>query len=188
MNRDEETRKTLDIITETFGTFRAEMESVDKIAFKIGRRTTRLIRVVLTILAISSTIVLFLVADLTSSLTQMIDSMNAMYNHFGYMSKDMNDITASVNNMGQNIQGIPVIAEAMKQMNHDVAGMDGAVVGMKDNMQSMEQGIVQIDRGVWEMSGRFNSVTMAVSHMNYNVNQMTRPTNMMNPMGWMIPP
>ncbi|MBF0157903.1 MAG: hypothetical protein HQL58_00090 [Magnetococcales bacterium] len=179
---------TIRTVTEILSLFRTEMEEVDAVGIRIRNRTTRLIRVVLTVLAISSSVILFLVADLTGSMTQMIDSMNTMYHHFGYMSNDMSLITVSVKNMGQNIEGIPVIAESMQQMSRDVGGMESSVVGMSQRMQSMERGIAAIDRGVWEMSGRFNSVTRAVSRMNYNVNQMARPTDMMNPMGWMVPP
>lgn len=187
MDQELEIQTTIDTITETLGAFSAEMAAIDKIAHKISRRTTRLIKTVLTILGISSMIILFLVVDLTDNMSKMIESMNTMYTHFGFMSKDMREITASVKNMGQNIDGIPVIAEAMKQMNFDVQGMNASVTGMDKNVQSMERNLVKIDGGVWEMSGRFISVTGAVDHMNYNVNQMSRPTDALSPFNFMIP-
>ncbi len=184
MDQDQEIQATLDLMVQTLGKFDADMAAIDVMAARIGKRTTRLIRVVLTVLAGCGAVILFLVADLTGNMSTMIESMNTMYNHFGFMSKNMHTITDSVTHMGQNIQGIPKIADSMKQMNGDVKGMNTSVAGMTHNIQSMEHNIGLIDGGVWEMSRRFNSVTGAVNHMNYNVNQMARPTDMMGPLGW----
>ncbi|MBF0399346.1 MAG: hypothetical protein HQL90_01110 [Magnetococcales bacterium] len=188
MNQDEEIQTTVDTVIQTLEKFESEMRLIDVMATKISKRTSRLISVVLTILATSGVIILYLVANLTGNMSTMIESMNTMYNHFGLMSKNMHTITTSVSSMGQNIQGIPAIAGSMQQMNGDVKGMSSSVAGMTRNIKSMEQNIGLIDKGTWEMSGRFVSVTGAVNHMNYDVNQMARPTDMVSPFGWMIPP
>ncbi|MBF0161634.1 MAG: hypothetical protein HQL88_05025 [Magnetococcales bacterium] len=188
LDQDPEMETTLAVVTTTLATFHEQMAAVDKIAGVIGARTTRLIRVVLSVLGVSSIIVIFSVIKLTDDMSKMISSMDAMYTHFGGMSKDMNQITHSVKSMGKNIEGIPTIALAMQRMNGDVKGMQETVVGMSRNVHAMEGNILRIDGGVWEMSGRFNSVTGAVNHLNYNVNQMAKPTDMISPLGWMAPP
>ncbi|MBF0585216.1 MAG: hypothetical protein HQL80_13430 [Magnetococcales bacterium] len=188
MDPEKEMQTTIDTVIETFGKFEAEMSLIDTMATKISKRTNRLIRVVLTILAGSGAMILLMVVNLTDNMSMMIESMNTMYNHFGLMSKNMHAITGSVINMGQNIEGIPAIAGSMQQMNGDVKGMNSSVVSMIHPIQSMEQNIGRINGGVWEMSGRFHSVTGAVNHMNYDVNQMSRPTDMVSPLGWMTPP
>ncbi|MEO5339139.1 MAG: hypothetical protein H7837_01280 [Magnetococcus sp. MYC-9] len=184
MDQKQEMQATIDLVTQTIGDFNAEMVEVDRVAAQIGRRTTRLIRMVLSVLAVSGAIILYLVVHLTGNMSTMIESMNTMYSHFGLMSKNMHEITGSVTNMGHNIVGIPSIAKAMQQMNGDVSGMSGSVTRMTLHIQSMERNIGLIDGGVQEMSGRFISVTGSVNRLNYNVNQMARPTDMLGPFGW----
>ncbi|NGZ05208.1 MAG: hypothetical protein G8237_02515 [Magnetococcales bacterium] len=183
MNQEQEISTTIHTMTQTLDTFHADMTVMDARSDDIARHTTRLIRMVLTILAGSSAIIMFLLTDLTDSMSAMIENMNTMYSHFGLVSKNMHHITGSVINMGDNIQGIPAIAKSMQHMNKDVKGMNGAVANMNQNIQSMERHIGQIDGGVAEMSGRFVSVTRAVNHMNYNVNQMAKPTDLLGPLG-----
>ncbi|MEO5364991.1 MAG: hypothetical protein H7831_01260 [Magnetococcus sp. WYHC-3] len=184
---EQELDRSLAEVSHILGKFRADMDAIDVVARKISSKTTRLIKAVLSLLILVSGFIFFQVYTLTMDMTSMLEQMNTMFVHFGGMSSDMKIITTSVNNMGANVQGIPNIADAMKNMNRDVGGMSQSVQGMKGDVESMNADVTRIGQGTSEMAGRFVHVSRAVDHMRYNVNHMATPTDMMNPFNFMIP-
>ncbi|MBF0630517.1 MAG: hypothetical protein HQL89_05955 [Magnetococcales bacterium] len=188
MAKDQELDDAVAIISEAFGSFRAEMEQINTVATKIANKTQWVIRVTMGILILAFSYVFFQVTQVTTNMIDMIGSMDTMLNRFGGMSEDMGYLTNSVQAMGNHIQGMPVIAQDMQRMNRDVAGMRHSVSSMLGEVASMEKNIEFIRLGTYQMADRFVSVNGAVSHMNYNVRQMSRPTNMLGPMNWLTPP
>ncbi|MBF0139377.1 MAG: hypothetical protein HQL74_03745 [Magnetococcales bacterium] len=188
MANEHEMDDAIGIISETFGTFRAEMEQVNRVASKIAKKTQWFIRITMGIIAVAFAYVFFQVTQVTTNMVDMIGSMDTMLNRFGGMSEDMGHLTAAVQSMGDNIQGMPVIAQDMQRMNQDVAGMQNSVSAMLADVTSMDKNVDTIRLSTYQMADRFVSVNGAVSHMNYNVWQMSRPTNMFGPMNWLSPP
>lgn len=176
------------IISEAFGSFREEMEQINRVASQIANKTQLFIRVTLGILIVAFAYVFFQVTQVTTNMLDMIGSMDTMLNRFGGMSEDMGHLTDAVQSMGDNIQGMPVIAQDMQRMNQDVAGMQHSVAAMLGDVASMDKNVDFIRFSTYQMANRFVSVNGAVSHMNYNVRQMSRPTDMFGPMNWLTPP
>ncbi|MBF0185657.1 MAG: hypothetical protein HQM06_14900 [Magnetococcales bacterium] len=180
--------QTIQMVSAALGEFRSDMQRIDVSAEKIGQRTNRIIRGAIAILAVAFAYVFFQVVQLTATMVDMIGSLNTMYTRFGGMSEDMNAITKAVVSMGNHVQGMPSIADNMKNMNHSVQGMQKSVFGMKNDMGRMDQQIGMIYADTAQMAGRFANLTQSVSHLNYNVWQMSRPTEMLGPLNWFAPP
>lgn len=163
------------VLTEEMGQFRAEMETLDKVATRIASKTKRIITFVMGTLVIASIFLGYLVYAMTSFLTVMLGHLDDMYAEFGVMSENMQVITRSVDNIGVNISGIPVIAENMSSMSADLKGMVGSVMDIKLEMNGMENntGILAINTG--EMAYRFDNLNRVTNHIGYNVNQMGKP-------------
>ncbi|MBF0097596.1 MAG: hypothetical protein HQM04_13835 [Magnetococcales bacterium] len=179
---------TIQILSSALQEFRDDMERVDRVAGKISQRTNRVIRGAIVILVLAFSYVFVQVIQLTSTMVDMIGSMNTMYTRFGGMSEDMRQITQSVLSMGNNVQGMPQIAVYMKNMNQSVQGMQGSVLRMKEDVGRMDQEIGVINRDTYQMAVRFNNLTNSVSHLNHNVRQMSRPTDLLGPLNWFAPP
>lgn len=188
MTNNHEMDDAVAIISEAFGSFKAEMAQIDVVATKIAQRTQWFIRVTMSILVVAFAYVFFQVTQVTTNMVDMIGSMDTMLNRFGGMSEDMGYLTAAVQSMGGNIQGMPIIAQDMKRMNQDVAGMQHSVTAMLGDVIGMDKNVDTIRFSTYQMANRFVNVNGAVSHMNYNVRQMSRPTNMFGPMNWLTPP
>lgn len=188
MTNDHEMNDAVAIISAAFGSFKAEMVQIDAFAAKIAQRTQWFIRVTMSVLVVAFAYVFFQVTQVTTNMADLIGSMDTMLNRFGGMSEDMGYLTTAVQSMGENIQGMPVIAQDMKRMNQDVAGMRHSVTTMLGDVIGMDKNVDTIRLGIHQMAVRFVNVNGAVSHMNYNVRQMSRPTNMLGPMNWLTPP
>lgn len=167
------------IAAEGMEVFRVEMETIDRLSHKIGRKTSRIIRVVLGLLGVVSIYLVFLTFNMGRDLSAMIDSLDAMYIEFGSMSSEMSQITAHVANMGNNIQGMPAIAEDMRHLNADVGDMLVSVEIMNRDMGGMDANMHEVSANTTEMSYRFYNVQQAVNMMQYDVYQMLRPIDMM---------
>ena len=167
--------KTLTILTEEMGQFCAEMETIDKVATRIASKTTRIIRMVMITLAIASIFLSFLAYSMTNYLAVMLGHLDDMYAEFGIMSDNMQVITRSVDSIGGNVSGMPVIAENMSSMSADLKGMTGSVMDIKLEMNGMENNTGMLNVNTGEMVYRFDNLNRAVHHIGYNVNQMGKP-------------
>lgn len=167
------------IVAEGMEIFRAEMETIDRLSHKIGTKTTRIIRVVLTLLTVVSIYLVGLTITMGQDLAQMITSLDDMYIEFGSMSGDMRKITAHVQNMGANINGIPIIAENMQHLTSDVGNMLVSMETINRDMSIMDANIGHVGRGTSEMAYRFNNVQQVVDIMGNDIHTMLRPMDMM---------
>ena len=167
--------KTLLLLTEEMGQFRAEMETIDKVASRIASKTTRIIKVVMMMLAVASLVLIFLVYSMSNYLGVMLNHLDNMYAEFGIMSENMQMITGSVDNIGSNITGMPVIADNMQGMSTDLKGVVGSVQAIKHEMSGMENNTGKMGVNTKEMAHRFDNLNRAVNHIGYNVNQMGKP-------------
>jgi hypothetical protein len=167
--------KTLLLLKETMGQFRAEMEAIDKNATKIAAGTNRTIRMVLALLGGASIYLVYLIYSMAGYLAVMLGHLDDMYAQFGLMSDDVQVITRSVENIGSNITGMPVLAKNMEVMSTDMLDMASSVETINNEMLRMESstGVIGINTG--EMALRFDSLNRAVNHIGYNVNQMGKP-------------
>lgn len=169
----------VDIIVEGMEVFRAEMEAIDRLSTKIGAKTSRIIRVVLGLLGIISLYLIVLTFNMSRDLTAMIDSLDHMYVEFGSMSSEMRQITAHVQSMGGNVQGMPYIADNMKNLNTSVGEMLVSVENVNHNMGAMDTNVGYVSQGTSEMAYRFYNVQHAVNMMQYDVYNLLRPMDMM---------
>lgn len=167
--------KTLMILTEEMEQFRVEMETIDKVASRIAAKTSRIIRIVMITLALALVFLSFLVYAMTGYLSVMLGNLDDMYSEFGIMSENMQMITHSVDNIGANVSGMPVIANNMSSMSTDLTGMVGSVSNINLEMNGMENNTGMIGVNTGEMASRFVNLNRAVNHIGYNVNQMGKP-------------
>jgi methyl-accepting chemotaxis protein len=167
--------KTLALLAEEMGQFRAEMETIDKTAVKIAASTSRTIRVVLTLLSVLSLYLIYLVFSMASYLAVMLGHLDNMYAQFGLMSDDMQVITQSVENIGGNITGMPVIAENMTGIRTDMLDMVNSVESISHEITGMENSTGVIGLNTSEIALRFDNLNRTVNHIGYNVNQMGKP-------------
>lgn len=167
--------KTLMVLTEELGQFRTEMETLEGTAARIASKTKKIISLVMGTLSIASIFLSFLVYAMTDYLSVMLGHLDDMYAEFGIMSDNMQVITRTVDNIGDNISGIPVISENMTSMSSDLNGMVDSVKNIKTEMNGMENntGILAVKTG--EMSYRLNNLNRLTTHIGYNVNQIGRP-------------
>ncbi|PCI40519.1 MAG: hypothetical protein COB46_06710 [Rhodospirillaceae bacterium] len=179
MSKNNNTDELIAIAAEGMEVFRVEMEMIDSLSHKIGHKTTRIIRIVLGLLSVISIYLIILTFTMGRDLTLMIDSLDAMYLEFGSMSSAMRDITANVQNMGTSIQGMPTIAQNMQHLNADVGDMLVSVEIMNQDMAGMDSNMSVVGTSTTEMSHRFNNVQRSVNMMQYDVNQMLKPLDIM---------
>lgn len=167
------------IVTDGMEVFRAEMETIDRLSHKIGAKTTRIIRIVLTLLAVVSIYLVGLTINMGQDLAKMITSLDDMYVEFGAMSEDMRKITTHVENMGGNINGMPAIGDNMQLLSSDVGGMLTSMQTINRDMSIMHTNITHVGQGTSEMAYRFYNVQKVVGTMGNDIEQMLRPMDIM---------
>ena len=155
--------------------FRAEMESVDETANRIASKTTYIIKLVMVILSLASLVLIYLVYSMSTHLAIILTHLDNMYSEFGIMSANMQEITHSVENIGGNISGMPLIAKNMNNMSADMGGMVGSVKDIKTEMLGMNHNTGSMSADTGEMANRFDSLNRSVHHIGYNINQMGKP-------------
>ena len=167
------------IASESMEIFRVEMETIDRISRKISGKTSRMIRVVLVFLSVISIYLVYLTYSMSQDLSAMIGSLDEMYVEFGSMSAEMGQITAHVKSMGQNVHGLPSIAQNMQYLNLDVSDMQVSLDGVSQDMQAVDTNVGYIGNGTSEMSYRFANVQRTVKVMEYDIHNMLRPMSIM---------
>ncbi|MBF0255032.1 MAG: hypothetical protein HQL47_00935 [Gammaproteobacteria bacterium] len=175
----EELDETIGAITEVMTLFRAEMETIDKVAGKIANKTTRILKVVMVLLICVAIYLLFLIATMARDMHRMTTHLENMYVQFGSMSQDMQLITGLVLRMEDNVQGIREIAGHMQLLNNDMNGLIGSVSSMNGNMITMNGNIGLISQGTREMSHHFSNLTQNVDYMRHNVGVISSPARML---------
>jgi hypothetical protein len=157
--------------------FRDEMQNYDAIGTRIAARTNFILRTVFATLFVSSIYLVYMIFEMSSSMSIMTGHLESMYGRFGSMSQDMREITHMVDSMGNSISGIPVIAGAMTEMDGHVSAMSGSVHGMNTIMTAIDKDMVWIDLNMREMTGRLSNMNRAVNWMSHDVNEMAQPIN-----------
>ena len=154
-----------------------EMEYVDEIGGKIAARTNSIVKIVFVILFVSALYLGFMIFQMANNMGNMIIHLENMYSNFGEMSQNMNDITKSVNKMGDSISGTPLIAGAMIQIDQDVKAMSGSIYGINQSITAIDNDMVKINVNMQEMAGRLSNMSYSVNSMTYDVNEMAAPMN-----------
>ncbi len=116
---------------------------------------------------------IYFVNSLTQEVKVMISSMVEMYQHFGRMSEQMQDMTVYVKSMENDIEMMPIMNQQMGQMNQEVSSMSNDMNAMRTDMEGMDQRITTMNKDVQQMSLRFRHMNANVGNMGYNVNQMS---------------
>ncbi len=177
-------QQMIDLFHRAISDLDAQMVEENRIGLTISRRTNRIIRGVLILLAVVALLVLYLINDLTQNMITMTHNMVSMYEHFGDVSRDMDTITGSVTQMNANVRSLPFMKERMVIMSRDMAIMNGNVKSMDQDVAAMDQNVAVITAGVGEMAGRFDLLTRSTQGMGYNVNQMSQPVRSLDPFGF----
>ncbi len=163
------------------------MTEENRIGTGIARRTVRIIRGVLLLLAILAVINLFMIQDLAQAMLEMTSTMDRMQQHFAAVDRDMRIITQSVLGMNEQVRSLPPMKDYLVLMNQDMANMNQDVHLMDQNLATMDQHVATITNGVGEMAGRFELLNQTTQGMGYNVNQMSQPVRTLDPFGFMGP-
>ena len=163
------------------------MTEENRIGTGIARRTVRIIRGVLLLLAILAVINLFLIQDLARAMLDMTGTMDRMQRHFATVDRDMGTITQSVLGMNEQVRSLPPMKDYLVLMNQDMTHMNQDVRFMDQNLATMDQHVATITNGVGEMAGRFELLNQTTQGMGYNVNQMSQPVRTLDPFGFMGP-
>ncbi len=174
---NEESLDVAELIASTLTEFRKEMEYVDEIGGKIAARTNSIVKIVFVILLVSALYLGFMIFQMANNMGSMIIHLENMYSNFGEMSQNMNDITKSVNKMGDSISGTPLIAGAMIQIDQDVKAMSGSIYGINKSITAIDNDMVKINLNMQEMAGRLSNMSYSVNAMTYDVNEMAAPMN-----------
>lgn len=161
------------------------MTEENNIGTRIARRTARIIRGVLLLLAILAVINLYLIQDLARAMLDMTGTMDRMQQHFAAVDRDMGTITQSVLGMNELVRSLPPMKDYLVLMNQDMANMNQDVLFMDQNLATMDQHVATITNGVGEMAGRFELLNQTTQGMGYNVNQMSQPVRTLDPFGFM---
>ncbi|MBF0610507.1 MAG: hypothetical protein G8345_11035 [Magnetococcales bacterium] len=182
--------RSAQMVREMVDRIRKDAETENAIGARIAKRTNLIASTVLILLALSGILLLVMVKSLTSDFLALLHHMDVMYEHFVIMSDNMESITRQITQINQHVTGIPEIANNMIQMNRDVASMHGNMNHINATMAAMENSVANMTGMTSEMAGRFGNVNSTVQGMGYNVNQMARPTDMMEmlaPFGFSAP-
>lgn len=163
------------------------MTEENRIGTGIARRTVRIIRGVLLLLAILAVINLYLIQDLARAMLDMTGTMDRMQRHFATVDRDMGTITQSVLGMNEQVRSLPPMKDYLVLMNQDMTHMNQDVRFMDQNLATMDQHVATITNGVGEMAGRFELLNQTTQGMGYNVNQMSQPVRTLDPFGFMGP-
>ena len=163
------------------------MTEENRIGTGIARRTVRIIRGVLLLLAILAVINLYLIQDLARAMLDMTGTMDRMQQHFATVDRDMGTITQSVLGMNEQVRSLPPMKDYLVLMNQDMTNMNQDVRFMDQNLATMDQHVATITNGVGEMAGRFELLNQTTQGMGYNVNQMSQPVRTLDPFGFMGP-
>ena len=183
MNKDsinatsEKRPDAIELIASTMIEFRDEMECFDALGTRIAAKTRFIMRIVFTTLTISSIYLMFMIFQMATNMTAMTTHLEDMYSNFGTMSEDMSEIARTVDSMGKNISGIPVIAESMIQIDVDVSTMRGSVYEINQSIAAIDNDMVRINSSMQEMTGRLSNMSYSVNSMSYDVNEMSLPMN-----------
>lgn len=161
------------------------MTEENNIGTRIARRTARIIRGVLLLLAILAVINLYLIQDLARAMLDMTGTMDRMQQHFAAVDRDMGTITQSVLGMNELVRSLPPMKDYLVLMNQDMANMNQDVLFMDQNLATIDQHVATITNGVGEMAGRFELLNQTTQGMGYNVNQMSQPVRTLDPFGFM---
>ena len=116
---------------------------------------------------------IYFVNSLTQEIKVMISSMVEMYEHFGRMSDQMQDMTTYVKSMENDIEMMVIMKKQMGQMNGEVFSMTQDMNAMSHDMENMDVRIYSMNINVQQMAQRFRHMNMNVGNMGYNVNQMS---------------
>ena len=185
----EPTRTDTALIIEVFHRAVTEVDNrmteENRIGTGIARRTLRIIRGVLLLLAILAVINLYMIQDLAQAMLDMISTMDRMQQHFAAVDRDMRTITQSVLGMNEQVRSLPPMKDYLVLMNQDMANMNHDVRFMDQNLANMDQHVATITNGVGEMAGRFELLNQTTQGMGYNVNQMSQPVRTLDPFGFM---
>ena len=185
----EPTRTDTALIIEVFHRAVTEVDNrmteENRIGTGIARRTVRIIRGVLLLLAILAVINLYMIQDLAQAMLDMISTMDRMQQHFAAVDRDMRTITQSVLGMNEQVRSLPPMKDYLVLMNQDMANMNHDVRFMDQNLANMDQHVATITNGVGEMAGRFELLNQTTRGMGYNVNQMSQPVRTLDPFGFM---
>jgi len=139
----------------------------------IYQRSSRLIYRVFFILGVFALVNIYFINGLAYEVEVIVDSMVEMYTHFGEMSERMNQISAHVVNIGENVKNMPVIADQMKGMSEDIAVKDEGVSGMQEKMVLIKDKVQGMGGDISDMSQKFHSMNRSVDGMSNNVRDMS---------------
>lgn len=180
-------KELVQFIHQAMADLQRDMAGQNAFGKRIAARTLLITRTVLGLLLMVSAVSLFFIYDFTGDMRSMITNMVSMYKHFGDVSSDMHTMTASVQRMGGNVAGMPVIADEMVLMSNDMGRMGEDVGAMRGNVVDMSDNLHIITAGVSDMSVQFDFLGRSVHYMGYNVNQMAQPVRSMDPFRLFFP-
>lgn len=166
-----------DIIVDKMTEFRSEMEYYDEIGLRIANKTRFIMRVVFFTLIISLIFLVYMIYQMSNNMTVMTSHLEDMYSNFGIMSQEMHAITHTVDSMGRNVTGMPVIAQSMASMRKDVRAMNHSLNLMNQSVHGMDSDVFKINSSMQKMNWSLYNMNQSVYRMGYDVNEMSQPAD-----------
>jgi uncharacterized protein YoxC len=168
-------KDVVDQFDQNISKLESQLQGITEKSSVIYRKTTMVIRTVFISIGLLMLVNLYFIFDFASNILVMINSMEAMYTHFGNVTEQVHGMTGDVKNMSENVALMPAIADKMGSMNGHVQSMTQNVDAMQGNVAIMKEDVVGINADMGQMSQRFVNVNQSMDGMVGNVNQMSRP-------------
>lgn len=177
MNIDVTTALALKASMQDFATEMDEMNTYSKI---IAKRTLVIVSITLLFAILCSGYLILLVNKLNDDMRHLAGNMVQMYQHFGDMAEDVEEISYYVKNIGDKIVTIPRISKSMTLMSNDLAGITGNIRLIEGSVTTMDSNMGNISVNMKDMTQRFGRMTQNVEYMRKNINEMAKPMRGMN--------
>ncbi len=177
MNLDHRTARAY---KEAMTDFEQRMRSFNEKSLHISRRTTLMIRAFYGLALLVMLYGIYFTYEISTEAEQLAGAMAHMYEYFGVMAEDMQVMAGSVENIGNNVSGIPLIAQSMVQMSADMSRMTDHVQQMEGDVSRMDRNMSTITVNVRDMTNRLGAMNHNVDYMRHNIDQMSTPMRTFN--------
>lgn len=172
--------KQQEIVRQAVAHFQEAMDTRTKMAVRIGRRVTFIIRTSAIAFTLVACVMLFLITVIFTTTQNVIETIVTMNRHFDQMTQDMRIMHKKMVQMEGHLQSMPLITTEIGAMNVSMANIQQRTGRMSDNMVLMEEGVYRIGGDTYQIKQSFEQMDYEMSEMDYEMNQISRPMRSFN--------
>lgn len=167
-------------LEEIASSFRNILDQQFAMHLQVARRTTALIRIGMTSLAVIAVAMLFLLLTLSYQINPMIDAVGTMNRHFTSIAGNMGTMKEAILEMESHVAQMPVMSREMDGMQGSVREMTQTLGDLSQRMRSLDANMAAITQSVGRMTATFAVMNQTVGGMGHDVNRMTGPLRTFN--------